>query len=108
MIWNPWKEIKRLREEIAIKDVVLDMRLADWVTADALADQKQKRIYEIAEERDNARRDNRWYLDNMRQIAAQQKPTSNATVKRICGIAQQVLDVHAEFEKNWAQEALDQ
>ena len=102
MIWNPWKEIDKLREEMATKDAVLEMRLADWERADDLATQKQKRIFEIAEERDNARKDNEYYLKHFRRIAAEEKPTSNATVKRICGIAQEVLDMHQELEENRA------
>ena len=108
MIGNPWKEIKRLREEIATKDAVLEMRLADWERADDLATQKQKRIFEIAEERDNAREDNEYYLKHFRRIAAEEKPTSNATVKRICKIANEVLDMNCELEKNRARKALGQ
>jgi hypothetical protein len=108
MTWNPWKKIKELREEIKIKDAVLEMRLADWEAASALATENQKRIFEIAEERDNARKDNKWYLNNMREIAAQENPTSSAAVKRICEIAQHVLDIHLEFEKNKAQRAVEQ
>ena len=106
MIWNPWREIAKLREEIATKDAVLEMRLADWEAADTLATQKQKRILEIAEERDNARKDNEYYLKHFRQIAAEEKPTSNATVKRICKIAQEVLDMHRELEENRARAGL--
>jgi phosphoenolpyruvate-protein kinase (PTS system EI component) len=106
MIWNPWKEIAKLREEIATKDAVLEMRLADWQRADDLATQKQKRIFEIAKERDNALEDNEYYLRNFRQIAAEEKPTSNATVKRICKIAQEVMDMHHELVKNRAREGL--
>ena len=108
MIWNPWKEIARLREEIATKDAVLEMRLADWQTADDLATKKQKRVLEIAEERDNARKDNEYYLRNFRQIAAEEKPTSTAAVKRICKIANEVLDMHRELEENRARQALGQ
>jgi hypothetical protein len=108
MIWNPWKEIKRLREEIATKDAVLEMRLADWEKADTLATQKQKRIFEIAEERDNARKDNEYYLKHFCRIAAEEKPTSIAAVKRICKIANGVLDMHMELEENRARKALGQ
>lgn len=106
MIWNPWREIAKLREEIATKDAVLEMRLADWEAADTLATQKQKRILEIAEERNNARKDNEYYLKHFRLIVAEEKPTSNATVKRICKIAQEVLDMHRELEENRARAGL--
>ena len=108
MIWNPWKEIAKLREEIATKDAVLEMRLADWQRADDLATKRQQRILEIAEERDNAHKDNEYYLKNFRQIVVEGKVTRNVTVNRICGIAQEVLDMHRELKKSRARQALGQ
>lgn len=64
MIWNPWKEIKRLRETMEKNDAIA--------------------------------RENYYTIANLRgalhEIAAQQKPTSNATVRRMARMAQEALD----------------
>lgn len=63
MIWNPWKEIKRLQ---ATMDRNNKMARDDY--------------YEIADLR-----------GALQAIADEEKPTSNATVKRICKMAREAL-----------------
>jgi hypothetical protein len=64
MIWNPWKEIKRLRDKVETYNSVA--------------------------------RENYYTLANLEgalhEIAAQEKPTSNATVRRMARIAREALD----------------
>jgi hypothetical protein len=64
MILNPWKEIKRLREKVETYNSVA--------------------------------RENYYTFANLegalREIAAQEKPTSNATVKRMARIAREALN----------------
>ena len=108
MIWNPWKEIAKLREEIATKDAVLEMRLADWERTDDLSVKLQKDLDAANKQLYVARKNEEWDIEHIRRIVAEEKPTSNATVKRICGIAQEVLDMHQELEENRARMALGQ
>lgn len=62
--WNPWKEIKRLREEIDQKNMMLR---DDYYTIVGLH-------------------------GVLRDIAAEEKPTSNATVKRMARMAREALE----------------
>lgn len=63
MIWNPWKEIKRLRED-----------LANW-----------RKEYGIVY--------SQWLDHNiaLQDVIAEERPTSNATVKRMAKIAREAL-----------------
>lgn len=63
MIWNPWKEIKRLRETMHRNNTIA-----------------RDDYYTIADLR-----------GALQDIASQEKPTSNATVKRMARIAREAL-----------------
>jgi len=63
MIWNPWKEIKRLREIMNRNNA---MARDDYYT---IADLRAA----------------------LGEVAAQENPTSNATVKRMAKIAREAL-----------------
>jgi len=91
MIWNPWKEIKRLRDQVGACMVVED-NLRNWLA------HEQRHTAELKKSRDAYgktidRHENE--LLNMSNtllaIIAEEKPTSNATVKRICKIAREAL-----------------
>ncbi len=77
MIWNPWKEIKRLREELNRVKYHLGLsnmeenNLRDFLV---LADQ---RLYAVR--------------DILDKIAVEEKPTSNSTVKRMARMAREAL-----------------
>ena len=63
MIWNPWKEIKRLREIMNRNNA---MARDDYYT-----------IVDLRA--------------SLHEIAAEEKPTSNATVRRMAKIAREAL-----------------
>lgn len=70
MIWNPWKENKRLREELAQQVE----QTKGWCDA----------MMSCSDKLDAADQ-------TLFAIAAEEKPTSNATVKRICKMAREAL-----------------
>lgn len=65
MIWNPWKEIKRLREQVDACHVHIKF----------------------------LRGENNNLFAALIDINSQEKPTSNATVKRMAKIAREALEV---------------
>lgn len=77
MIWNPWKEIKRLRVELSM-------------TQDS-----RNRFYDIGvkvgNDADRLMAGLRAANKALNDIAHQEKPTSNATVKRMAKIAREAL-----------------
>lgn len=84
MIWNPWKEIKRLREEV----VKLNR------DKDNLSAVIQEMNFEIVRDVDEIHR----LLDRadklniaLQDVIAEEKPTSTATVKRMAAIAREGL-----------------
>lgn len=84
MIWNPWKEIKRLREEV-------DKLNRD---KDNLSAVIQEMNFEIVRDVDEIHR----LLDRagklniaLQRIIDEEKPTSTATVKRMAAIAREGL-----------------
>ena len=70
MILNPWKEIERLREELRVRTDLTDMWRKSAMLEGKVADE--------------LRNDLLW-------IAAEEKPTSNATVKRMARMAREAL-----------------
>lgn len=70
MIWNPWKEIKWLRG-------LLDVQHERADNLQNLSITRAARVIKL----ENA----------LLAIAAEEKPTSNATVKRICKMAREAL-----------------
>ena len=70
MIWNPWKEIKWLRG-------LLDVQHERADNLQNLSITRAARVIKL----ENA----------LLAIAAEEKPTSNATVKRICKMARETL-----------------
>ena len=98
MIWNPWKEIKRLREEL---NLYVNMSIEEGRKAIFLQSDKeylQEKIDGLTSmDRANVEEIHR-LLDRadklhigLQDIAAEEKPTSNATVKRICKMAREAL-----------------
>ena len=87
MIWNPWKEIARLREE-ARRTAVLRQYDKDFMDQqrakiDALHDADKTNTEVIHGLLDRADKLNLALQD----VIAQEQPTSNATVKRMAKIA---------------------
>lgn len=70
MIWNPWKEIRRLRDALHFQTELTDM----WRSS-ALSERKAM---------DGLRND-------LLKIVAEEKPTSNATVRRMANMAREAL-----------------
>ena len=91
MIWNPWKEIRRLREEMTQRDAVLD--------------QQAERIHELMVKLDAVSHSDKMMAEQylilldraeklnmaLQRVASEEKPTSNATVKRMARIARDGL-----------------
>lgn len=76
MIWNPWKEIKRLRADIE--------RIHEtWR-------ERNEKTLHLLHSSDDARLELR---NALQHIAAEEKPTSNATVKRMAKIARGALEI---------------
>lgn len=77
MNWNPWKEIRRLRVELSM-------------TQDS-----RNRFYDIGvkvgNDADMLKVELRAATKALNDIADQEKPTSNATVKRMAKIAREAL-----------------
>jgi adenylosuccinate lyase len=77
MIWNPWKEIKRLRNKLDVE--------ARWFEA------SERHNTDLREEVHRLMdRSNKLNIA-LQNIIAEEKPTSNATVKRIVRIAREGL-----------------
>jgi hypothetical protein len=70
MNWNPWKEIKLLRSELNESETSVSRLILDLIDQDD---------------------ENTALRDAMRAIIAEEKLTSNATVKRMARIARGVL-----------------
>jgi len=83
MIWNPWKEIKRLREE-----AVKLNRDKDNLSA---VIQEMKRDAERDKNNPLADRFHKFSIA-LQSIADEEKPTSNAKVRRMVAIARVALD----------------
>jgi hypothetical protein len=77
MIWNPWKEIRRLRKKLDVE--------AGWFYASERHNTdlqgEVRRLMDRSNKLNTALQD----------IVAEEKPTSNATVKRIVRIAREGL-----------------
>lgn len=79
MIWNPWKEIKRLREHAAMCGRIT-------TTKDAVINQQVTHLRVLLESC-------HLYENALQHIASEEKPTSNATVKRMAKIAREALGI---------------
>jgi hypothetical protein len=77
MNWNPWKEIKRLREELNRVKYHL-----------GLSNMEENNLREIMVHTDQRLHAVRDVLD---KIGLEEKPTSNATVKRMAQMAREAL-----------------
>jgi hypothetical protein len=99
MIWNPWKEIKRLRDQV---DLYVNMAFEEGRKANYLKFENeylQEKIDKLTKlDRTNMdgfhasimdRADN--LLIALQAIIAEERPTSNATVKRMARIARTAL-----------------
>lgn len=91
MIWNPWKEIKRLRDQVGACMAVED-NLRRFLA------HEQRHTAELKKSRDAYGKTidrHEKELVNMSNtllaIISEEKPTSNATVKRICKVARGAL-----------------
>lgn len=77
MIWNPWKEIRRLRAELSMAQRNLHFAmLEDKIIRDDLA-RIDQRLYAVR--------------DILDKIGLEEKPTSNATVRRMANMAREAL-----------------
>lgn len=79
MIWNPWKEIKRLREELNVAKYYIRMATAEETSL--------RELWSMADQRLSAVRN---VLD---QIGLEEARTSTAAVKRICNMAREGLKI---------------
>ena len=99
MIWNPWKEIKRLRDQV---DLYVNMAFEEGRKANYLKFENeylQEKIDKLSSVDPTSvdafhasimdRNDK--LLIGLQAIIAEEKPTSNATVKRICKMAREAL-----------------
>jgi len=77
MIWNPWKEIKRLRNK-------LDVEASWFYASESHNTDLQREVRRLMD------RSNKLNIA-LQNIIAEEKPTSNATVKRIVRIAREGL-----------------
>ena len=98
MIWNPWKEIKRLRGQV---DLYVNMSFEEGRKAmfrqsdidylqekiDVLTGMDRANVEEIHRLLDRA---DKLHI-GLQDIAAEEKPTSNATVRRMARIARTAL-----------------
>lgn len=78
MNWNPWKKIRKLEEQVKIfSDIaILECDKARYLES----------YTEILNRRDIKR------INALQKIADEEKPTSNATVRRMVAIARGALD----------------
>ncbi len=91
MIWNPWKEIKRLRGQV---DLYNEMAMDAGQKVVFLQSDKevlQGRIDALVGTIDRHENGLVNMSNTLLAIIAEEKPTSNATVKRICKIAREAL-----------------
>jgi hypothetical protein len=86
MIWNPWKEIKRLREKLSSYKNIID---EDTNIISGLRGRLEKDTSIISDLYEHGQ----YIRCILEQIAAEEKPTSNATVKRMAKIAREALGV---------------
>ena len=77
MIWNPWKEIRRLREE-------LDGRKTKIDALRRYGRDMQEEVYRLLNRADKLN-------IGLQDIIAEEKPTSNATVRRMANMAREAL-----------------
>ena len=91
MIWNPWKEIAKLREQLGL---YVDMAFEEGQKVSFLQTNKevlQGRNDALVRTLERHEDDLAEMSKVLQDIAAQEKPTSNATVKRICKMAREAL-----------------
>jgi hypothetical protein len=89
MIWNPWKEIKRLRER-AEKYFNMTGELSRYRDTLLEVIQEMKRDAERDKNNPLADRFHKFSIA-LQRIADEEKPSSNATVKRMAAIAREGL-----------------
>lgn len=77
MIWNPWRKIKQLREYLETSSNVVE-NLRHYLL------HEQRHIAELKKEIAT-------YEHALRDIADMEKPSSNATVKRMARMAREAL-----------------
>ena len=70
MIWNPWKEIERLRADLQRQTELTDMWRKSTLVERNITDGLRNELLKVVSE---------------------EKPTSNATVKRMARIAREAL-----------------
>jgi hypothetical protein len=92
MIWNPWKEIKQLREKL---ELYVEMAFEEAQKVSFLQTNKEvlqgrngALVRTLERHEDDLAEMSKVLLD----IIAEEKPTSNATVKRICKMAREALN----------------
>lgn len=78
LIWNPWKEIKRLRGELNIAQRHLHIAQLEEKTLRDFWAKSDQRLYAVR--------------DILDKIGLEEKPTSNATVKRMARMAREALE----------------
>ena len=77
LIWNPWKEIKLLREQ-------LDASSSRYIKMMDDRDRLLKEVHRLLDRADKLH-------VGLRDVIAEEKPSSNATVKRMARIAREAL-----------------
>ena len=90
MIWNPWKEIKRLRGQVDFyNEMAMDagQKVVFLQSDKEVLQRKMDAFHASIMDR------NEKLLIGLQAIAAEEKPTSNATVKRICKIAREAMEI---------------
>ncbi len=90
MIWNPWKEIKRLRGQVDLyNEMAMDagQKVVFLQSDKEVLQGKIDAFYASIMDRNDK------LLIGLQAIIAEEKPTSNATVKRICKIAREAMDI---------------
>lgn len=91
MIWNPWKEIAKLREEIVnLKAEVKDEKenSALWLHMLNISREIRFEKNEVSNKRQN---EIYRLVDVLRAIIAEENPNSIAEVTRICQIAREAI-----------------
>jgi len=78
MIWNPWKEIKRLREQVTLYSnmVIQECYRARFLESDVEYRDRRIKILE----------------KSLVDIAAEEKPISSGVVKRMAAMAREGLN----------------
>ena len=90
MIWNPWKEIKRLRGQV---DLYNEMAMDAGQKVVFLQSDKEVLQGKMDGFHASIMDRNDKLLIGLQAIIAEEKPTSNATVKRICKIARKAMEI---------------